>query len=205
MKKEVSNVRWMTVTAIMGAMAAVLEMLNFPIPALIPGFIKFDLSELPALIASFALGPVSGACVCLIKNLVKLITGSNTAGVGELSNFILGCSFVVTAGLIYKSKKNKTRALIGAGAGAVAMALLSVVSNYFIIYPIYAKGFGGMEAIIGAYKVIDPSVETLMDCLIRFNMPFTFVKGAASAVITAVVYKYISPVLKNGGKTRAVS
>lgn len=189
----------------MGAMAAVLEMLNFPIPALIPGFIKFDLSELPALIASFALGPVSGACVCLIKNLVKLITGSNTAGVGELSNFILGCSFVVTAGLIYKSKKNKTRALIGAGAGAVAMALLSVVSNYFIIYPIYAKGFGGMEAIIGAYKVIDPSVETLMDCLIRFNMPFTFVKGAASAVITAVVYKYISPVLKNGGKTRAVS
>ena len=205
MKKEVSNVRWMTVTAIMGAMAAVLEMLNFPIPALIPGFIKFDLSELPALIASFALGPVSGACVCLIKNLVKLITGSSTAGVGELSNFILGCSFVVTAGLIYKSKKNKTRALIGAGAGAVAMALLSVVSNYFIIYPIYAKGFGGMEAIIGAYKVIDPSVETLMDCLIRFNMPFTFVKGAASAVITAVVYKYISPVLKNGGKTRAVS
>ncbi|MBR4224097.1 MAG: ECF transporter S component [Oscillospiraceae bacterium] len=196
MKKEISNVRWMTVTALMGALAAVLEMLNFPIPALIPGFIKFDVSEMPALISSFALGPVSGMCVCLIKNLVKLVLGSSTAGVGELSNFILGCAFVVPAGLIYKSRKTKTTAMIGSVVGAVTMALLSVVSNYFVIYPIYAKAFGGMEAIIGAYKAIDPKADTLMYCLLRFNMPFTLIKGLASAGITAVVYKHISPIIK---------
>lgn len=203
MKKEVSNIRWMTVTALMGAMAAVLEMLNFPIPALIPGFIKFDFSELPALIASFALGPLAGACVCFIKNAVKFVMGSNTAGVGELSNFILGCAFVVPAGLIYKAKKTKARAIIGSAMGAVSMAALSVVSNYFIIYPIYAAGFGGMDNIINAYRAIDPNVNGLMECLLKFNMPFTFVKGAASAVITVLVYKYISPLIKNGGRQPA--
>ena len=195
MKREVSNARWMTVTALMGALAAVLEALNFPVPVM-PGFIKFDFSEMPALISSFALGPLSGVCVCLIKNLVKFVLGSSTAGVGELSNFILGCAFVVPAGLIYKAKKTRATALTGSAVGAVSMGLLSIVSNYFIIYPIYAKAFGGMEAIIGAYKVLDPSVETLMDCLVKFNLPFTVVKGLAAAAVTAVVYKHISPVIK---------
>ena len=204
-KKEVSGVRFMCVTALMGALAAVLEMLNFPTP-FIPSFIKFDFSELPALISSFALGPVSGVCVCFIKNLVKLVTGSNTAGIGELSNFLLGCALVVPAGLIYKAKKTKKRAVIGSLAGAVCMAVLSVVTNYFIVYPIYAAAFGGMENIINAYRAIDPTVNTLMDCLVRFNLPFTFVKGMASAGITMLVYKYISPVIKHtGGKTASSS
>ena len=165
-----------------------------------PGFIKFDLAELPALIASFAIGPLSGACVCLLKNLICLMNTS-TGGVGELSNFILGCAFVVPAGLIYKSKKNRTRALVGSVVGAAAMGILGIFSNYYFIYPIYTK-FMPMEAIINAYQKLDPNVNSLLDALICFNLPFTFIKGMCSTIVTVAIYKYISPVLKFGKAQR---
>ncbi len=199
--ERVSHIRWLTITAMMGAMATVLMMLDFSVP-LMPSFIKFDLSELPALISSFALGPLSGVCVCLIKNLLNL-PSSGTGGVGELSNFMLGCAFVVPAGIIYQQKKTRKRAIIGCIAGAVSMAVLSVFSNYFIVYPVYTK-FMPLDAIIGAYKEINPNVNGLLSCLLMFNLPFTFIKGACSAVITVAVYKYISPVIKGtykSGKT----
>ncbi|MDY3791271.1 MAG: ECF transporter S component [Oscillospiraceae bacterium] len=202
---ETSKVRQLTVTAMMGAMAAVLMFFDFPVPMFMPGFIKFDLSELPALIASFAIGPLSGAGVCLLKNLLHILCqGSGTGGVGELSNFILGCAFVVPAGLIYKSKKTKTRAIIGATAGAAAMAIFSIFSNYFFIYPIYTK-FMPMEAIISAYQKLNPHVENLLDALIWFNLPFTFIKGMCSTVITVAIYKYISPILKHGRAQKTVN
>ncbi|MGN1089131.1 MAG: ECF transporter S component [Huintestinicola sp.] len=193
---EVSKTRQLTVTAIMGALSAALMFIQIPVPMFMPGFIKFDISELPALIASFAIGPLSGACVCLIKNLINLLSTS-TGGVGELSNFILGCAFVVPAGLIYKAKKTRARAIIGAVVGAVVMALFSIVSNYFFVYPIYTA-FMPMEAIIGAYQALNPKVETLLDALIMFNVPFTFIKGMVSTVITIPIYKYLSPILKKG-------
>ncbi|MGN0665034.1 MAG: ECF transporter S component [Huintestinicola sp.] len=197
---ETSKIRWLTVTAMMGAMSTVLMMLEFPVPALIPPFIKFDFSDLPALISAFAMGPLSGVCVCLIKNLINLMHTSS-GGVGEISNFILSCFFVLPAGIIYKIKKTKTRAIVGAAVGAVSMAVLSVFSNYYVVYPIYTN-FMPMEAIIEAYKAINPKVENLWDCLIWFNLPFTFIKGAASTVITVLIYKYISPVLKGRNAPR---
>ncbi len=196
---ETSKVRQLTVTALMGAMSAVLMFIQLPVPMFMPSFIKFDISELPALIASFAIGPLSGACVCLIKNLINLFSTS-TGGVGELSNFILGCAFVVPAGLIYKAGKTKKNAVIGAVVGSAAMALLSIASNYFIVYPIYTN-FMPMEAIIEAYKALNPNVDNLLEALIMFNVPFTFVKGMASTAVTVAVYKYISPVIKHGGKS----
>lgn len=202
---ETSKVRQLTVTAMMGAMAAVLMFFDFSVPMFMPGFIKFDISELPALISSFAIGPLSGAGVCLLKNLIILLCkGTTTGGVGELSNFILGCAFVVPAGFIYKSKKTRTRAIIGAASGAAIMAVFGIFSNYFFIYPIYTK-FMPMEAIINAYQKLNPNVETLLDALIWFNLPFTFIKGMCSTVITVAIYKYISPILKHGRAQKTVN
>lgn len=198
---ETGKVRQLTVTALMGAMSAVLMLIQIPVPMFMPGFIKFDFSELPALVAAFAIGPLSGACVCLIKNLINLFSTS-TGGVGELSNFLLGCAFVVPAGLIYKAKKCKLNAVIGSVTGAVVMALLSIATNYFVVYPIYTN-FMSMEAIIKAYQALNPNVETLLDALIMFNVPFTFIKGMSSAAVTIAVYKYISPVLKYGSVSKS--
>lgn len=192
-KTKNQSARKVAVTAVLAAMSSALMFLDFSIP-IMPSFIKLDFSELPALIASYALGPWYGVCVCLVKNLVNLLS-TTTAGVGELSNFILGSVFVLLAGYIYKFKKNRTGALIGALAGAACMALISLFSNYYIVYPIY-ENFLPLEAILGMYRAIYPGVKNLWHSLIVFNVPFTFVKGMLNTAIAFVVYKKISPIIK---------
>ncbi len=191
MKK--SGLRKITVTAILAAMSSVLMFINFSIP-IMPSFIKVDFSELPALIASFTMGPWYGVLVCLVKNLVNLFQTS-TGGVGELSNFIIGSAFVFTAGIVYKHKKNRTGALIGATVGAALMAIIGLFSNYYIVYPIYMN-FMPLEAIVGMYKAIYPGVKDLFHALVIFNIPFTFLKGMANTAITFLIYKKISPIIK---------
>lgn len=187
------NVRYLTVTAMLSAVAYILMFLDFSVPFM-PGFIKMDLSELPALIGSFSMGPLCGVMICLVKNVLHLFI-TTTGGVGELSNFILGVAFVLPAGLIYKHKKTRKTALAGSLLGAVIMAVFSVVSNYFLVYPVYYN-FMPEDRILAAYQLILPSMKCILQCLICFNMPFTFVKGLFSVVITFLVYKHISPILK---------
>lgn len=189
-----SRVRFITVTAMLSAISFVLMYFEFPIP-IMPAFIKFDFSDLPALIGTFAYGPLCGVIVCLIKNLLHLMD-SNSMLVGELSNFILGAAFVIPAGLIYKFKKTKKSALIGGIAGAVFMGVFCVFSNYFIVYPVYYQVAMPEEAILGMYQAILPSMKSILQSLIVFNLPFTVVKGLISVAITMLVYKPLSPILK---------
>ncbi len=186
------SVRYLTVTAMLAAIAFILQFFEFPIP-LMPTFIKLDLSDLPGLIASFALGPVSGVLVCLIKNLIHL-TLSQTGGVGEMCNFLLGAVFVLPAGMIYKYNKTKRGAVVGSLAGAVVMAALSFPINYFITYPVYEL-FMPEEVIVAAYQAILPSVQTLPQCLLVFNVPFTAFKALCSVAVALLVYKKLSPIL----------
>lgn len=179
--------------AMLSAVAFVLMFLDFAMPFLIPNFVKMDISELPALLAAFALGPVYGGAVCLVKNLVHLLITS-TGGVGELANFLMGVCFVVPAGILYKKIKSRKGAVIGALVGAVVMAVLSVPINYFISYPFYTN-FMPMEVIIGMYQSLRPSVNGLMECLIVFNAPFTLLKGVLTAIVCFLVYKPLSPIL----------
>ena len=189
----VSKTRKLVGTAMLAAVSVVLMFLAFPVP-LMPSFIKLDLAELPALIGAFAYGPLAGAAVCLVKSLISLMK-SSSGGIGTLCNFLLSLCFVVPAGLVYKSRRTRRGALIGSLIGAVAMAVLSVFVNYYVIYPIYTA-FMPMEAIIGMYQAINPNVQNLWQALIWFNLPFTFIKGMISVVITFIIYKPLSPFLK---------
>lgn len=180
-------------TALLSALATVLMALSFSVPFM-PSFIKMDFSELPALLASFSLGPISGVIVCLVKNLINLPL-SSTGGVGELANFLMGVTFVLPAGLIYHYKKTRVGALIASGAGAMAMALCSLPINYFISYPMYSK-FMPIEVIVGMYQALLPSVDGLLACLVTFNMPYTLLKGVLNVIICFLIYKPISPLLK---------
>ena len=194
MQNSTTKVRALTGTAMLGAVAAVLMYMEFPIP-IMPAFIKLDVSELPALIASFAYGPVSGVLVCLIKNLIKL-PSTSTAAVGELFNFVMGALFVGVAGIVYKRNKTRKGAIVGALLGALVMAVVSVPYNYFIVYPAYVVMYHlPLEAIIGMYQAINPSVDGLLTCLLVFNLPFTFVKGVLDAVLCFLIYKPLSPIL----------
>ena len=191
--KSKVNIRLLVGTGMLSGLAFVLQYLEFPIP-IMPGFIKFDFSDLPALIGAFAYGPLAGVIVEFIKNLLHC-TVTQSFTVGELSNFILGAVFTATAGLIYKKNKSKKGAIIGAVVGSVVMGIVSFPSNLFIVYPAYTK-FMPMEAIIGAYSELLPSVGKLWQALLIFNVPFTIVKGLISTLITVLIYKRLSPVVK---------
>jgi len=190
--------RKLTQTAMLSAVATVLMFLDFNVP-LMPSFIKLDISELPALLAAFGLGPIYGVAVCLVKNLFNLLR-TTTGGVGELCNFLLGVFFILPAGLCYKWLHNRKGALIGSLIGSVVMAIMSVPLNYYIVYPIYAN-FYPIEAIIGLYQAIRPSVNGLMECLLIFNMPFTFFKGLLDVLICFLIYKPLSIVFFKHKKT----
>jgi riboflavin transporter FmnP len=192
--KNNKNIRMITVTAIMSALSAVLMFVEISIP-IMPSFIKLDISDLPALITSYAFGPVCGVAVCLVKNLIHLFSTS-TFGVGELSNFLLGAIFVFVAGMFYKRHHNRKYALIGAFAGAFVMALLCFFINYYFVYPIYIKLMLPESVILGMYQDILPAVDSLWKAILIFNVPFTFVKGLISVVITFIVYPKLSPILK---------
>lgn len=193
MKNNIKNIRKITVTGIMSAVAAVLMFLEFSVP-IVPSFLKFDFSDLPAVITSFSLGPLWGVLVELLKNVIHL-PFTHTSGVGELANFIIGALLVFPAGLIYKKKKTRGGAVIGSLAGALFAAAVSVPVNFFITYPFYTN-FMPMDAIIGMYRAIVPAADTLIKALLIFNVPFTFVKGILCVLITFFVYKPLSRVIK---------
>ena len=195
MKKDTTHN--LTVAAMLSAVAFILMFIEFPIPMLIPAFIKMDFSDLPALLGAFALGPVYGVIISFMKNLLHIvIKGTSTACVGELSNFILGAIFSAVAGYLYKHHKSRKTAIIGAVAGAVAMGVLSVPSNYFVVYPADVQFYHmPLEAILGMYQAILPSADSLIKCLILFNLPFTLVKGLLDAVLCMLIYKPLSPIL----------
>ena len=188
------NTRSIVMTALLGAVASVLMFFSFSVPFM-PSFIKMDLSEMPALVAAFSMGPLSGAAVCLIKNVVNVFS-TTTAGVGELCNFLLGVAFVVPAGYIYKFKKNRLGALIGSLTGSAAMAVIGLPLNYFVTYPLYIKMGFPLDIIIGMYQDILPSVDGLLMCLIVFNLPFTLMRGIIDSALTFLIYKRISPLIK---------
>lgn len=192
------SVRYVVVTAMLSAVAFALQFLELSIPMLIPDFVKLDISDLPALIGSFSLGPVCGVIVAFLKNLLKiLIKGTYSACIGEVCNFALNAVFALTAGLIYKFCKNRKGAIIGSVAGAVIMGLFSVPLNYFLTYPFYITAyFGGEVSVcISMYQAILPSVDSLLECLLIFNLPFTIFKGLLCAILCFVIYKPLSPIL----------
>ena len=192
-------IRYTVVTAMLAAVSTVLQFLEFPVPFLIPSFVEMDFSDLPALIASFSMGPVSGVLVCLIKNLLHALLATTTGGVGELANFLLSASFVLVAGLIYHLKKCRLAALLGSLCGALFMALISIPVNFYLTYPIYYR-FLPEETVLSLYQALIPSVKSILQCLVVFNAPFNLLKGAVVTGIAFIIYKPLSPYIKGKGK-----
>ena len=203
MNKNQVKIFKVTLTAALSAVAFALMFIEISLP-IIPSFIKFDISDLPALFGAFALGPLYGVIIELIKNILHvLLKGTTSAFVGEISNFLLGAVLCLTAGFIYKSKKNKKSAIIACFIGALAMGICALPLNYFIVYPAYVKVYGmPLEAIIGMYTAIlgsvaeIPTKNALFNCLLIFNVPFTVCKGIIDAAICILIYKPLSRVIK---------
>lgn len=189
------NTRMLVSIAICSAVAFVLMLLDFGLPIL-PSFIKFDFSDLPALICAFTFGPLAGVFVELMKNVLHLFT-TTTMGVGELSNFLLGCSLVIPAGIIYKRKKTRKTALIGMIAGTICFSLVGILSNYFIVFPFYTTVMHiPMEAIVEMGKKVSPILDNEFKLILLSVTPYNFCKGIIISVLTFVLYKRLRPLMK---------
>ncbi len=175
----------------LGALASILMMLEFSTP-FIPSFIKFDFSELPGVFAAIAVSPWSGVTVCLIKNAVHL-PFTTTGCIGEVANFLLGATFVLVTGYVYKFLKDKKFALVISGTlGSLAMAIISLPINYYVTYPVYMKMMP-IEAILGLYMELNKNADSLWDALLMFNFPFNFVKCMVCVLIATLLYKSVKP------------
>lgn len=178
----------------LAAAATALQYLEIPSPV---SFIALDFSDLPALLGAFAYGPIAGVFIELVKNLIHLAV-SKSGYVGELSNFILGSVFTLTAGLIYKKKKTKKSAILGGIIGALIMAVVSYPSNLFVVYPFYYN-FMPKEAVLGVYQALF-KVNSIEMAILIYNVPFTFIKGVISVAVSALIYKPLRPFLKGKDK-----
>ena len=191
-----SKTRTITQIAMLGAIAGILMNLEFPLPFLAPTFYQLDFSEIPVLVGSFAMGPIAGVLIELVKILVHLVTkGSMTAGVGDVANFIFGCTFAVPAGLIYRYHKTRKQAIIGMATGTVSMAVIGGLLNAFVLLPAYAALFGGMDAIIGMGTAVNKNITGLQSFVLLSVVPFNLVKGVVVSLVTFLLYKHVSRIL----------
>ena len=179
--------------AMLAAVSFVLQFLELPMP-LTPAFARFDFSDLPALLGAFAYGPIWGVVIELVKNLLHL-TVSATGGVGELANFVMGAALVFPAGLIYKKHKSRKTALIGCVVGSVCMGVIAAVMNYFVLLPLFQM-FMPMEEMIAAFAAFVPFIRTKLDVVLWNALPMNILKGAVISLITMLLYKRLSPLLK---------
>ena len=196
-KQNGLSIRVMTVTAVLSAVSFVLAFFEFPVP-LSPSFARMDLSDFPALIGAFAFGPMVGVMIELIKNLLQLIS-SSTGGIGELANFLIGASYVATAGWIYQRNKTKKTAWIAGIAGSVVMGIVAALANYYILLPLFEQ-FLPVDQLIASFSEFMPFIKTKADVVLFNALPFNLLKGLAISAFCMLVYKRLSPILK-GTKT----
>lgn len=196
--KRNKSIRAMVQIAMLSAVAGVLMLFEFPLPFLAPSFYELDFSEVPVLIGTFAIGPTAGATIELIKILLNFVmNGTITAGVGEIANFLMGCAFVVPAGLIYGRKKDKKHALAGMVIGTLCMALASAFLNSMVLLPAYGKAFGmPIDAFVAMGSEIFPVIDNLFTFCLFSVVPFNLLKGIVVSALTFVLYKRISCLLK---------
>ncbi len=192
-RKKLLSPRNMILMAMMAAIAMILMYLEFPIVFLAPGFYQLDFSEVPVLIGSFAMGPLAGVIIELMKILLHiLLKGTSTAYVGEIGNFLVGCALILPASLIYRKKRTKKGAWLGMAVGTITLVMAGCLVNGYVLLPWYAANFfaaaGGMDAILQAGAMIHPSIGTVPGFVLLCVAPFNLIKGILVSLLTALLY-----------------
>lgn len=181
----------------LAAVAVVLMLFEIPLP-FAPSFYEIDFSEVPVLVGCFAMGPLAGAIIELVKILLNFVlTGTQTAGVGELANFVIGCALCVPAGLIYRRNRTRKNALIGMVVGTIFMTFVGCFLNAFVLLPTYAVAFGmPVDALVAMGTAVNPTITSLTTFVLFAVAPFNLIKGVLVSVIVFFIYKKISPIFR---------
>ena len=200
MKEKLLTTKNLVLMGMMGAVAAVLMLFEFPLAFIAPSFYGLDLSEVPVLVGAFSMGPVAGVIIEFVKILIKLVMKPTTTGfVGEFANFAVGCALVVPAAIIYHTKKSKKSAICGMIIGTIVMAVAGVVINAVVMLPFYSKVMP-LESILALGAAINPAVSNIWSFAIICVGPFNLIKGAVGSLVTSLIYKRISNLIHSVGR-----
>ena len=183
MKKTSKNLNKKVKIALLGAIAFIFMFIDFPILPAAP-FLKLDFGDVPALLGTFALGPLAGVAIQAIKVvLCTLIKGSASAMIGEIANFSIGAVWVLVVGFIYNKRKTKKNAFVGLGLGVIGLTIFAVVCNYYVFLPLYSKVIPALDA-------------TTINYMLTIIVPFNLIKGVLVSFATAILYKKLAPFIK---------
>ena len=196
-KKQMQKTRSMVSIAMLAAVAIVLMLFEFPLPFL-PPFYKIDASELPVIIGAFTMGPVAGVLIEFVKVLLNiLIDGTTTAFVGEFANFLIGCSYVVPASMVYYFKKTRKNAVVGLLLGTVVCTVVGCLLNAYLLLPAYSKAFHmDIEALIAMGTAANKAIDSMFTFVLFATAPLNILKCGAVSGLTMLIYKPISRILK---------
>lgn len=187
----------MTKIGMLSVIGFILMYFQLPLTFVAPPFMKLDVSDLPVLMGAFTMGPAYGIIIAVLKNIMHIIfKGTMTAGVGELSNFIISSTFAFVSAYFYRKHKTYKGAIVSLTLGVLAMTALAMISNYFVVFPLYGKVMP-MEAIIGMGAAITSKITGLFTMMIYSVLPFNLIKGFATSAVMMLVYKRVSPLFKN--------
>lgn len=188
------SMMYITRVAILASAATILMLLEMPV-IFMPPFLKLDFSDIPAIIGAFALGPLAGCLIVLLKNMLH-VSYTQTAGIGEMANFLVGTGFVVPAAWVYYHSKNRKGAVLSLAAGTVSMTVVAAVVNYWILIPLYQTALHlPLEAIVSMGRAANPLIIDLKSFIVFAIIPFNLLKGVIVSLITLLVYKKLSPIL----------
>ena len=191
--RKVTGTRRITIIAICAAIASVLHILDFPLLFLAPDFYKLDFSELPVMLCGFYLGPSAAVACEALKIILKLLLkGTSTAFVGDFANFVVGCSFVLPALILYHSKKSRAFAIWGLALGTFVLTVFGSAFNALYLLPTFAKMFMPMEAIIAAGSIVNSSVNSLWSFVLICVAPLNLLKGISVSILTMLLYKRVA-------------
>lgn len=198
-RKTLLTTREMATVAILAAISAVLFMIEIPIVL----FYKLDLSHLPVLLGTFAMGPVPGTMILLVKSLLGLLH-SSSQGVGELADFLMGFAMLLPAGLVYIRSKSRKGAIVGMAVGTVVATIVAVFANMYIMLPFYGTAYGmPIEQIVSMGAAVVPVVDSAWKFVLLITAPFNLLKWIVISVLAGLMYKPLSPILH--GRKRGTS
>lgn len=200
-KVKMLSTRKMAMIGMFSAIAMILHLFDFPLP-FAPGFYKLDFSEIPIMIGTFAFGPVAGVLMEFLKILLKLcIKGTSTAFVGDLANFCVGCSLILPASAVYEFVKTKKGALAGVITGTVILTVFGSAFNAIYLIPTFADLYGlPLETLVGMGTKVNPAIKDVNTLVLFAVVPLNIIKGVAVSVVTMLIYKPLSIIIKSGIK-----
>ena len=197
----VFNTRKVAMIGMFSAIAMILHLFDFPLP-FAPEFYKLDFSELPILVGTFAFGPAAGVMMEFVKIMLKLmVKGTSTAFVGDLANFVIGCSFILPASIMYAFRKNKKSAVMACITGTLIMTVFGTAFNAVYLLPAFSKLYGiPLDQLLAMGTAVNPLAGegSIVSFVVACVAPLNLVKGASVSLVTLLIYKPLSPIIKSG-------